>query len=1180
METKPEPATAWTESTNTDSTEATQVHFEGGAVAQIVYSGDGGDQAERGQQQQVVYTANGSSYTSVESAEHTLVYIHPADGTQAVFADQPQVAYIQQDGTTQQVAVLLPSGQNMNAASLHVLSNVADAPQATLEPASQEQLSVSNSLASLADMADAPSSPLGAMDTTDESDEDNDDEDSDIDDWEPRQRFNPHHLWCEECNNTNPSECLNHGPLHPIPNRPVMSRARASLPLVLYIDRFLGGVFSKRRIPKRTQFGPVDGPLVPQSELQDNYIHLKLCVLDTQKDSAKSEDTWLDLSDEDNCNWMMFVRPAQNHLEQNLVAYQYGAEIFYTTIKNIEPKQELKVWYAASYAEFVNQKLHSVTEEERKVLREQEKNWPCYECSRRFVSSEQLQQHLNLHDNMIYSVSRSRGRGRARGRKRFGTGRRPGRPPKFIRLDTPVEDETEKMTEMLELAEAQPLDEPTEAPHNGVEMTVSEPDAETDGQTVSPAAEPSAAQPPRVDAPPAAMEEPAQNDQSDAQLSSPDVRRLKKMRNAALQPHFIRKRFRPFKCKHCDKAFRDKEKLEQHLRVHGRDTFVFPCHLCSKTFVTDTALDDHLLVHTENRSYACLLCAETFDRLDALRDHIEMHAVDGTFTCPSCKKTFPDFIQVKKHIRCFHSEKIFQCPNCDKAFCRPDKLRLHMLRHSDRRDFLCSTCGKQFKRKDKLREHMQRMHNPEREAKKAERIQRSKSHKMKTPTTDFESFMFKCRLCMMGFRRRGMLVNHLSKRHPEMRVNDVPELTLPIIKPNRDYFCQYCDKVYKSASKRKSHILKNHPGAELPPSIRKLRPAAPGEPDPMLTTHTQLAGTIAFAPVCCPHCAKQYSSKTKMVQHIRKKHPEFAQLVNTIQAPLATAVISSTPAIISTDGATAEAVVTTDLLTQAMTELSQTLTTDYRTPQGDYQRIQYIPVSQAGSTLSQPQHIQLPVGQVGVQVAPASSAHSQQQTVDVGQLHDPHGYSQHSIQVQHIQVTEPSASGQVVTQVTTGQPLSPNSQQTNQEPSPPQLTPVTLAQNQGLQDSGTPQQQQQQQQQQEQQQQQQGAVQHAYIPGNWNYRGYPASEIQMMTLPHAQYVIAEATTPVTGANSNQVKTTHYVISEGQTELDAKPSGPVSSGPNPGEHLEQATTQYIITTTTNGSGASEVHITKP
>lgn len=55
-----------------------------------------------------------------------------------------------------------------------------------------------------------------------------------------------------------------------------MSKARASLPLVLYIDRFMGGVFSKRRIPKRTQFGPVEAPLVPQGELQDHYIHLKV----------------------------------------------------------------------------------------------------------------------------------------------------------------------------------------------------------------------------------------------------------------------------------------------------------------------------------------------------------------------------------------------------------------------------------------------------------------------------------------------------------------------------------------------------------------------------------------------------------------------------------------------------------------------------------------------------------------------------------------------------------------------------------------------------------------------------------------------------------------------------------------------------------------------------------------
>lgn len=62
--------------------------------------------------------------------------------------------------------------------------------------------------------------------------------------------------------------------------------------------------------------------------------------------------------------------------------------------------------------------------------------------------------------------------------------------------------------------------------------------------------------------------------------------------------------------------------------------------------------------------------------------------------------------------------------------------------------------------------------------------------------------------------------------------------------------------------------------------------------------------------------------------------------------------------------------------------------------------------------------------------------------------------------------------------------------------------------------------------------------------------------------------------------------THYVISEGQTELDTKQTDAPSPAQPHTEHLEQqpasqqATTQYIITTTTNGSGASEVHITKP
>ncbi len=116
--------------------------------------------------------------------------------------------------------------------------------------------------------------------------------------------------------------------------------------------------------------------------------------------------------------------------------------------------------------------------------------------------------------------------------------------------------------------------------------------------------------------------------------------------NAALQHLFIRKSFRPFKCSQCGKAFRDKDKLDQHMRYHGRDGCRHMCHQCGKGFLTNAALEDHLQLHSDQRTYSCLFCAESYDRLDLLKVHVGVHLVNGCFSCPSCKKTFTDFIQV------------------------------------------------------------------------------------------------------------------------------------------------------------------------------------------------------------------------------------------------------------------------------------------------------------------------------------------------------------------------------------------------------------------------------------------------------------------------------------------------------------------------------------------------------
>lgn len=97
----------------------------------------------------------------------------------------------------------------------------------------------------------------------------------------------------------------------------------------------------------------------------------------------------------------------------------------------------------------------------------------------------------------------------------------------------------------------------------------------------------------------------------------------------------------------------------------------------------------------------------------------------------------------------------------------------------------------------------------------------------------------------------------------------------------------------------------------------------------------------------------------------------------------------------------------------------------------------------------------------------------------------------------------------------------------------------------------------------------------------------------MMTLPPGQFVITDSgvATPVTSGQVKAVTPGHYVLAESQPELEEKQTSTLSGAVQvqPSAHSDsldstspsqQQTTQYIITTTTNGSGNSEVHITKP
>lgn len=141
--------------------------------------------------------------------------------------------------------------------------------------------------------------------------------------------------------------------------------------------------------------------------------------------------------------------------------------------------------------------------------------------------------------------------------------------------------------------------------------------------------------------------------------------------------------------------------------------------------------------------------------------------------------------------------------------------------------------------------------------------------------TEYQRFIYKCDSCMLGFKRRGMLVNHMAKIHPNVRIDSVHELSLPILKTERCFYCLYCEKVYKSSTKRKAHILKYHPGQPLPHSTRGQNEYENAHvPN---SSFSQSIGSITTQAYRCNWCHKQYASRNRLIHHHRHVHKNETQ---------------------------------------------------------------------------------------------------------------------------------------------------------------------------------------------------------------------------------------------------------------------------------------------------------------
>ncbi|XP_020926671.1 PR domain zinc finger protein 15 isoform X2 [Sus scrofa] len=463
-------------------------------------------------------------------------------------------------------------------------------------------------------------------------------------------------------------------------------QARSSLPSNLEIRRLedgAEGVFAVTQLVKRTQFGPFESRRVAKWE-KESAFPLKVF----QKDGHP---VCFDTSNEDDCNWMMLVRPAAEPGHQNLTAFQHGSDVYFTTSRDIPPGTELRVWYAAFYAKRMDKPmlrqacpgLHAAgTPENSTPVESEPSQWVCKVCSATFPELQLLNEHLLGHLEQTKNVPPASQQESAPEKEAEAPRGEPPAVPKSVSAAKEQKKKPRRGRKPKASKPEQPLvivegEEPAE--HVAEIMTEVEPVTSTT---------------------------------TDERIMELVLGKLATTpTDASSVPKFPHHQGSTITLKRSlilSGRPGIRRKLVRQLGEHRR---VYQCSLCSKIFQNSSNLSRHVRSHGD-KLFKCEECAKLFSRKESLKQHVSYkhsrNEVDGEYRyrCGTCEKTFRIESALEFH-NCRTDDKTFQCEMCFRFFSTNSNLSKHKKKHGDKK-FACEVCNKMFYRKDVMLDHQRR----------------------------------------------------------------------------------------------------------------------------------------------------------------------------------------------------------------------------------------------------------------------------------------------------------------------------------------------------------------------------------------------------------------------------------------------------------------------------------------
>ncbi|XP_040022211.2 zinc finger protein 1035 [Gasterosteus aculeatus] len=386
---------------------------------------------------------------------------------------------------------------------------------------------------------------------------------------------------------------------------------------------------------------------------------------------------------------------------------------------------------------------------------------------------------------------------------------------------------------------------------------------------------------------------------------------------------------KPHECAECGKCFFQASQLQQHERMHKSE---YQCQACGRGFVTLFALRKHKHSHGKSRPYRCSKCDFSFTGPLKLAEHMSTHREEN-FPCDICNRVFPSKSSRVEH-RKSHSkssdrplplvlreehemsaslsegswvspkELKYRCGVCSERFKDPEELSEHGCMEAKERPHSCSDCDKHFLHASHLEKHRTTHHisssNSEYRCNQCNNsfstsehfLCHLKSHgvnaeepKQRTEVTDVtQSNGFICPVCHLCFASAAELISHFPMHSDGTFECQICKMTFPSerkleehesrhVTSAEEFECKECDQKFGEKDAFKQHHCYHQKGTSK--ETGHSHPSAKASAPP----HYQTAGEEEEIDVTgedffkCPVCSIQFSSKSGLLEHQNKLHP-------------------------------------------------------------------------------------------------------------------------------------------------------------------------------------------------------------------------------------------------------------------------------------------------------------------